>query len=99
MVVIGKVAEAFPNPDGTVGVVIGGEPTVSLPWYLSVKVQLPDQSSFCADATANWIRRTEGELTLLNLAGTTVEGVPVGSLVYLVGPREEPGASSRGGGA
>ena len=89
---IGRVAESFANPDGTIGVVIGGQSTVSLPWYLSVKVERSDGSSFCADATANWIRRTEGELTLLNLAGTSVEAVPVGSVVYLLGPRVEPGA-------
>ncbi len=99
MVVIGRVAEVFPNADGTVGVVIGGQPTVSLPWFLSVNVEPIDGSSFCVDATANWIRRTEGELTLLNLAGTSVESVPVGSLVYLIGAREDPGTSSGAGGA
>ncbi len=99
MVVIGRVAEAFPNADGTVGVVIGGQPIVSLPWFLSVNVEPIDRASFRVDATANWIRRTEGELTLLNLAGTSVEAVPVGSLVYFVAAREDPDTSSGGGGA
>ncbi len=90
MVLIGKIADTFPVPGQGLGVVFEEPPAVGLPWYLSVRVERADCSTFDADATGNWIRRTEGELVMLTLVGASVDEVPIGAVVYLLGARAEP---------
>jgi len=86
MDVIGKIAESFPLGDHGLGIVFEQEPAFGLPWHLCVKVVCPDGTSFDAEATGNWIRRTRGELVMLNLANRSMEEVPIGSIVYFLGP-------------